>query len=169
MGANVKVKLDLSDCATKIDFKNATAVETLKFANKVDLANLSSNVDKLDIDKLKNVPTNFSNLKSKVYQLDADKLVPIPVDLSKLIDVAKNDVVKKEAYKARVKNIEDKTSDITNLATNTTSNAKINEVKKEIPSKNLTTTTAVTSVENKIPNVSDLVKKKQIMMHKYQR
>ena len=169
MGANVKVKLDLSDCATKIDFKNARAVETLKFANKVDLANLNSNVDKLDIDKLKNVPTNFSNLKSKVYQLDADKLVPIPVDLSKLIDVAKSDVVKKEAYKARVKNIEDKTSDITNLATNTTSNAKINEVKKEIPSKNLTTTTAVTSVENKIPNVSDLVKKKQIMMHKYQR
>ena len=99
MGANVKVKLDLSDCATKIDFKNATAVETLKFANKVDLANLNSNVDKLDIDKLKNVPTNFSNLKSKVYQLDADKLVPIPVDLSKLIDVAKMMLLKKKHIK----------------------------------------------------------------------
>ena len=36
---------------------------------KVDLANLQSNVDKLDIDKLKNVPTNLSNLKSKVDKL----------------------------------------------------------------------------------------------------
>ena len=31
---------------------------------KGDLANLKSNVDKLDTDKLKNVPTNLSNLKS---------------------------------------------------------------------------------------------------------
>ena len=37
-----------------------------KFAKKVDLANLKSNVDKLDIDKLENVPTNFSSLKRKV-------------------------------------------------------------------------------------------------------
>ena len=33
-----------------------------KFATKVDLANLKSNADKLDIDKLKNVPSNLSNL-----------------------------------------------------------------------------------------------------------
>ena len=30
---------------------------------KVDLANLKSNVDKLEIEKLKNVPTNLTNLK----------------------------------------------------------------------------------------------------------
>ena len=55
-----------------------------------------SNVDKLDIDKLKNVPSNLSNLKSKVDNLDVDKLVPVPVDLSKLSDVVKNDVKKTE-------------------------------------------------------------------------
>ena len=43
----------------------------------IDLANLKSDVDKLDIDKLKNVPTNLSNLKSKLDKLDIDKLVPI--------------------------------------------------------------------------------------------
>ena len=59
-------------------------VNTSKFAKKVDLANLKSSVDKLDIDKLKNVPTNLSNLKSKLDKLDADKLVPVLVDLSKL-------------------------------------------------------------------------------------
>ena len=56
--------------------KNATVVDTSKFSKKVDLANLKSNVDKLDIDKLKNVPTNLSNWKSKVDELDVDKLVP---------------------------------------------------------------------------------------------
>ena len=52
--------------ATKADFKTATGVDTSKFAKKVDLANLKSNKEKLDIDKLKNVPTNLSNLKNKV-------------------------------------------------------------------------------------------------------
>ena len=61
----------------------------------VDLASLKSNVDKLDIDKLKKLPTNLSNLKSKVGKLDIDKFVPVSVDLNKLSDVVKNDVVKK--------------------------------------------------------------------------
>ena len=57
-----------------------------------------------------------------------------------------------------MKNNEDKIPDITNLATNTTLNAKTKKVKKEISSiSNLATTTAVTAVENKIPNVSNLV------------
>ena len=51
-------------------------MDTSKFSKKVDLAHLKSNVDKLDIDKLKNVPTNLSNWKSKVDELDVDKLVP---------------------------------------------------------------------------------------------
>ena len=46
-------------------------------------------MDKLDIDKLKNVPTDSSNSKSKVDKLDVDKLVPVTVDLSKLSDVVK--------------------------------------------------------------------------------
>ena len=80
---------------------------------------------------MKNVPTNLSNLKSKVDKLDFDKSVP--VDLSKLNDVVKNDVVKKGVYNAKIKNIEDKLPDITNLATNASLNVKINEVKCEIP------------------------------------
>ena len=41
---------------------------------KTDLANLKSYVDKLDSDKLENVPGNLSNLKSKADQLDIGKL-----------------------------------------------------------------------------------------------
>ena len=55
-------------------------------------------MDKIDIDKLKNASTNLSNLKSKVDELDANKLLPVPVDLSKLSEVVKGDVVKKNIY-----------------------------------------------------------------------
>ena len=51
LGKRVKVELDLSNYAIKADLK------------MVDLAHLESNVDKLDIDKQKNVPANLSNWK----------------------------------------------------------------------------------------------------------
>ena len=68
----------------KADLKNATVINTSKFAKKFDLPSLASNVNKLDIDKFKNVKTNLNNLKCKVDKLDVDKLVPVPVDLNKL-------------------------------------------------------------------------------------
>ena len=73
-GRNINVKVDFSNYATKTDLKNVTHVDTSSFALKTNLANLKTEVDKLDI----------------------DKLVPVPVDLSKLSDVVKNDVVKKD-------------------------------------------------------------------------
>ena len=97
---------------------------------KVDLASLKSEADELDIHKLEKVPTGLYSLKSKV---DVDKLVPVPVDLSKLSDLVKNDLVKKDVYHAKIKDVEDKIPNITNLATNTTLKPKINEVKNKIP------------------------------------
>ena len=77
----MKVELDLSNYATKADLKNATSVDTSKFAKEVDLTSLKSNVGILDVAKLENVPSHLTNLKSKVDKLDVDKLVPVPVDL----------------------------------------------------------------------------------------
>ena len=54
----VKFELDLSNYGTKADLKNEIGVDTSKFAKKVDLASLRSNVDELDIDKLKNASIN---------------------------------------------------------------------------------------------------------------
>ena len=99
----MKVELDLSNYVTKANLKKATGVDTSSFAKKTDLANLKSDVDN---DKLKNIPTNLSNLKSKVDKIHVDKLVPVPVDLSKLSDIVKNDVVKKDVYNAKTKTIE---------------------------------------------------------------
>ena len=161
-GGEISVKVGLSNYATKTDLKNATGIHTSSFPKRVDLVSLKSNVDKLDVGKLKTDSDDLRNLKSKVNELDIGKLETTPVDLSKLTNVAKNDVVKKDAYNAKIKTIEDKIPDITTLATKTTLNVKTKEVKGEIPSiTNLdtTTTTALTAVKNKIPDVSNLVKK----------
>ena len=72
-GRDIKVKVDLSNYATKADIKNISHVDTSSFALKTNLASLKTEVDKLDI----------------------DKLVPILVALSKLSDVVKDDIVKK--------------------------------------------------------------------------
>ena len=78
LGAYVKGELDWSNYATKTD-------------------DLKSDVDKLDIDKSRNIPPKWNNLKSKVDKLDLDKLVLVPVDLiCKLRGVVKNDFVKKD-------------------------------------------------------------------------
>ena len=72
-GDSIKVKIDLSNYATKTDIKNISHVDTSSFALKRNLASLKTEVDKLDI----------------------EKLVQVPVDLSKLSDVVENNVVKK--------------------------------------------------------------------------
>ena len=173
-GGDINVKVDLSNYATKTDIKNISHVDTSSFALKTNLANLKTEVDKLDI----------------------DKLAPVPVDLSKLSDVVKNDVVKKVVYNklvARVDNIntsgfflktkydadkselenkipdvtdfvkkasltelENKITDISNLATKTT----LTTVENNIPDvSGLATKTALTAVENKIPDVTNLATK----------
>ena len=96
---------------------------------------MKSNVEKVDIDELKNVKTS---LESQADKLDVDKLVPVSVDLNKLSDAVKNDAAKKDVYDAKIKTIEDEIHDITNLAT---------------------LILLLLPLKMKIPNVSNLVKK----------
>ena len=42
--------------------------------------------------------TNVANLKTEVGKINVDKLTPIPNDLAKLNNVVKNDVVKNTEY-----------------------------------------------------------------------
>ena len=57
-GNSMNVKIDLSNNATKTDIKNISHVDTSSFALKTNLASLKTEVDKLDIDKLKPLPLN---------------------------------------------------------------------------------------------------------------
>ena len=86
-GGDINVTVDLSNYATKYDIKNITHVDTSSFALKTNLANLKNEADKLDV----------------------DKLATAPIDLGKLLNVVKNDVVKKTVYDrlvAKVDNID---------------------------------------------------------------
>ena len=88
--------MDLSNYATKADLKNATGVDASSLPKKTDLANLKSNVDKVDTDKLRTVPNDLSNLKSEVDKVDIGNLKTTPFDLSKQSNVVKSDTLKKE-------------------------------------------------------------------------
>ena len=75
--SNVKVELDLTNYATKDDVKNITHVDvSSRYATKTNLAALKTEVDKIDVDKLKTVPGDLANLSN----------------------VVKNEVVKKTTY-----------------------------------------------------------------------
>ena len=53
---NIKVKLNLTNYATKADLKNITHIVLSSFASKTNLAALKTEVDKIDVDKLKTAP-----------------------------------------------------------------------------------------------------------------
>ena len=108
-GENIKVKIDMSNYATKTDIKNISHVDNSSFALKTNLANLKTEVDKLDI----------------------DILAPVPVDLIILSDVVKTDVIKKTTYDELVAKVDDiNTSD---FVLKTTYKTDKTELEKEIP------------------------------------
>ena len=124
-GRNINDKVDLFDYATKPDLKNA-GTDTSNFALNSNLSSLKTEVDKLDIDKLK----------------------PVPIELSKLSNIVKNNVAKKIVYNklvAKVNNVDtsgfvlktkyhrDK-SDIEKKKTDY--NAKISEIEKKVADRN---------------------------------
>ena len=76
---NIKVELDLTNYATKTSLKNITHVDVSSFASKTNLAELKTEVEKIDVDKLKTTP----------------------VDLAKLTNAVENDLVKKTVYNTK--------------------------------------------------------------------
>ena len=97
--------------------------------------------------------TNLNSLKTEVDKIDADKFRTVPVDLAKLSNVVKNHVVKKTEYnslKTKVDSI-----DTTNFVLKT---------KYEKDGSNFED--KISKIDKKIPDVSDLVKKNQILMLK---
>ena len=142
---NIKVELDLTNYATKTDLKDITNVHVSSFASKTNLARLKTEVDKIDVDKLKTTPT----------------------DLAKLSNLVKNDVVKKTDYNTKVTSIEaqiagltknavDDLADITKLkAIDTNSFA----LKTKLASDVTTLENKIDTVDKKIPDISGLATK----------
>ena len=129
---NVKVELDLSNYATKDDVKNITHVDVSSYATKTNLAALKTEVDKINIDKLKTVPD----------------------DLAKLSNTVKNEVVKKTDFSA------DNYVTKTKFSTDTNSlDDKYDKFEKKIPDiSSLETKRNVTTLLNNLNNRIDNLK-----------
>ena len=129
---NIKVELDLSSYATKNDIKNITHVDVSSFARKTNLVALKTEVDEIDVDKLKKKST----------------------DLAKLTNAVENDLVKKTDDNTKVTSIE---TQIAGITKNTVDNlADITKLKAiDTNSFVLKTKLAsdVTTLENKIDTV----------------
>ena len=82
------------------ELNNATGVDTSNITAKRDFIALKVEVDKLDINKLVNVPTSADNLKRKKDDLDVDKLKPVSIDLKKLRDIVSKEIVKSTQFNA---------------------------------------------------------------------
>ena len=136
---NIKVKVDLSNYATKTDIKNITLANTSHFALK----------------------TNLANLKTEVHKLDIDRLEPILAYFSKLNNVVKNDVIKRTVYDKLVSKVNN--IDTSHFVLKTNFNTKITELENKIPNtsnlvKKIDYNTN-TELENKIPDISNLATK----------
>ena len=128
----IKVELDLTNYATKTDLKNITHTDVSSFASKTNLAALKTEVDKIDVDKLKTVPD----------------------DLAKLSNVVKNEVVKKNDFSA------DNYVTITKFSRYTNAlDDKIDKVDKKVPNvSNLATKSSVTILVRDLDNRIDKLK-----------
>ena len=62
----IKVEIDFSNYAAQSDLKNGTDVDTSKFAKMNNLANLKSNIDKLDIGKFETALIDLTKLSDAV-------------------------------------------------------------------------------------------------------
>ena len=133
---NIKVELDLFNYATKNDLKNITHVDVSSFASKTNLAALKSEVDKIDLDKLKTAP----------------------VDLAKLTNAIENYLVKKAVYHTEVTSIE---AQIAGLTKNTVDNLADITKLKAIDTNSFVTRTKFSADTNTLDDKTDGVEKKK--------
>ena len=131
---------------------------------------MSNYATKTDINNISHVDTSsfalktyLASLKTKVNKLDIGKLVPISADLSKLSNVVKNDVVKKTLYDklvAKVNAIPLNNINTSDFVLKTKYQTDKKEIENKIPDvSNLVEKTKLTELENKIPNISNLATK----------
>ena len=146
--SNIKVELDLTNYATKTDLKNITHTDVSSFSRKTNLAALKTEVDKIDVNKLKTVPD----------------------DLAKLTNVVKNEVFKKTTYNRLKNKIDaiDTSVFVTRTKFTTDANAlndKIDKVEKKIPDiSGLATKSSVTRLLTEQEDYNDKIKKKFLML-----
>ena len=167
---NIKVKLDLTNYATKTDLKNTTHTDVSSVASKTNLSALKTEVDKIDVDKLKTVPDDLAKLSNVVKN-----------EVVKKTDFSADDYVKKTKFSGDINSLDDeiekfekKIPDVSSLETkknvttlvknldNRIDGLKIKEYAKKTALSNYMLTsdfnTKSSELENKIKNADIIAK-----------
>ena len=71
----MKVEWYLSNYAAEADLKEVTSNDTSKLVSKTDLAGLTINVGKLDVDKLSTVPADLRKLSNVVDNMLSENCI----------------------------------------------------------------------------------------------
>ena len=133
---DINVKVDLSYYTTKADLKNVSYVDVSRFALKLNLASLRTEVDKIDADKLKTVQVDLASAVKNdvVKKAEYNKLV------TKVDTIGTTNFVKKAKYekdgtdfKVKIDKIDKKIPDVTSLVRKTDLNTKVTEIEGKIP------------------------------------
>ena len=158
-GGDINVKVDMSIYATKTDIKNVLHVDNSSFASESNLASLKTDVDQLNINKFVPVPIDLSKLSDVIINVVKKTLFDKLVAKVNSIDISR--FVLKTKYNTDKLDKENKITDTSGLVKKADYNAKITEIKGKRPyNYGLATNAALTTVENKMPNISSLVKRK---------
>ena len=132
---NIKVELDLTNYATKTDLKNIAHTDVSSFASKTNLSALKTEVDKIDVDKLKTVSDDLVKLSNVVKN-----------EVVKKTDFSADDYVKKTRFSSDINSLDD----------------KIDKVEKKIPDvSSLETKRNVTTLVKNLDNRIDGLKIKE--------
>ena len=132
---NIKVELDLTNYATKTDLKIIAHTDVSSFASKTNLSALKTEVDKIDVDKLKTVSDDLAKLSNVVKN-----------EVVKKTDLSADDYVKKTKFSGDINSLDD----------------KIDKVEKKIPDvSSLETKKNVTTLVKNLDNRIDGLKIKE--------
>ena len=168
----------MSNYSTKTDLKHLTHVDVSSFVLKTNLASLKTEVDKIDVEKLKTVPADLANKVANdlVEQTDFNKLEKMVTgnktgennlettvqnnylttetsinNLKTKVDgIYLTKYVKKTDYDTKVRNLELKIPDVSGLLPTNTFNSKFSELQ-----------TKIKTAESK-PNISNLATKTEV-------
>ena len=189
---NIKVELDLTNYATKTDLKNITHTDVGSFPSKTNLAALKTEVDKIDVDKLKTVPDDLAKLsnvvKNKVvkktdfsvdnyvtrtkFSADANALDhKIDKVDKKILDVS--NLATKSSITILVRNLDDridklkindyaKKTSLTNYMLTSNFNSKSTELENKIKDADIIAKSAVTKANSIKSNLNDYAKKTDV-------
>ena len=163
----------MANYATKDDVKNITHVDVSSYATKTNLAALKSEVDKIDVDKLKTTPVDLAkktDYNTKITSIENQIAGVTKNTVDNLADITKLKTVD-TTLETKIDTVDKKKTDISGLTTKTslisylqtaTFNSKVTEVENEIKATDIIAKSAITKANTIKSDLTGYAKKADV-------